>query len=412
METSNCYQKHLNLSKRIIIEQLLNEGKNFTHIANAIGKSNRTISYEIKKHREKRNGLKVTNNTLTSCDLLNKPPYVCNGCPKKNHCRKTRYFYCAENAHMDYKENLVTSRTGIDLTNEEFINMNKIITEDIKKGHSFYMICQNNKDIFPVKARTLYNYMEKQYLDVKNIDLPRKVRYKKRKKNLPKTTKNTKHRINRTYQDFLEFIKRNPNLEIVEMDTVEGTKGENESVLLTLLWRKSKLLLAIKLEHKTSECVTKVFEEIKEKLGMELFHRYFPIILTDNGSEFSNPQAIENNGPDVVETKVFYCDPRASQQKGSIEVAHEYIRRFIPKGVSFNKYTQEDINLMINHINNTVRKSLVSDKHGDKYNTPYALQKTFVEKIFFDTFNINYINPKDVILNKKIFSKKGKEGKL
>ena len=400
METSNCYQKHLNLSKRILIEQLLNEGKNFSQIADAIGKSNKTISYEIKKHRLKRYGIKFTNNTNTKCPLLEKPPYVCNPCPKKKACRRLRYFYSAENAHMDYKDNLVASRTGIDLTNDEFISMNKIIMEDIKKGHSFYMICKNHKEEFPVKSRTLYNYMERQYLDVKNIDLPRKVRYKKRSKKEITKTKNTKHRINRTYQDFKKYIANNPDMEIVEMDTVEGIKGQNEHVLLTLLWRKSKLLLAFKLKHKTSDCVTEVFEKIKQKLGMELFHRYFPIILTDNGSEFSNPYDIENNGPDVIGSKVFYCDPRASQQKGSIEVAHEYIRRFIPKGISLNNYTQNDINLIINHINNTPRK-ILDDKHGN--NTPFYLQKTITEDIFFNTFKLYYIKPTEVILNKTIF---------
>lgn len=179
-----------------------------------------------------------------------------------------------------------------------------------------------------------------------------------------------------------------------------NVERENEHVLLTLLWRKSKLLLAFKLKHKTSDYVTEVFEKIKQKLGMELFHRYFPIILTDNGSEFSNPYDIENNGPDVIDSKVFYCDPRASQQKGSIEVAHEYIRRFISKGISLNDYTQNDINLMINHINNTPRKSL-DDKLSN--NTPFYLQKTITEDIFFNTFKLYYIKPTEVILNKTIF---------
>lgn len=304
---------------------------------------------------------------------------------------------------MDYKETLTSSRAGIDLTNDEFITMNKIIMEDVKKGHSFYMICKNHKGEFPVKERTLYNYMEKQYLSIKNIDLPRKVRYKKRVKSEAAKVKNNKHRINRTYKDFKNFIMTNPDLEIVEMDTVEGIKGKDENVLLTLLWKKSKLLLAFKLEHKTSECVTKTFEKIKLMLGMELFHRYFAIILTDNGSEFSNPYVIENNGPDVIESKVFYCDPKASQQKGSIEVAHEYIRRFIPKGISFNDYSQEDINLIINHINNTPRKSLDEQTNNDCNNTSYQVQKTIAEDIFFTKFNLYYIKPQNVILNNKLF---------
>ena len=378
MKTSNVYQKHLTLSNRISIEKLLSEGKNFSQIGKEIGKSNRTISYEIKKHRE----IKTSFNQYGSvfCPKLKNPPYVCNGCPLRPNCRKVKYIYVAENANMNYKDTLVSSRKGIDLTNEEFINMNKIITSEIKKGHSFYMICHNHKGEFPVKERTLYNYVENGYLDIINLDLPRKVRYKKRKKKEEKNTKNYKYRIGRNYKDFLEFTKKNPTFEIVEMDTVEGLKGEDESVLLTLLWRRSNFLIAIKLDHKTSECVTKTFEYIKKELGMELFHRYFTIILTDNGLEFSNPYSIEDNSPDVFNSHVFYCDPKQSQQKGKIEVAHEYIRRYIPKGVSFNKYTQDDIDLMINHINNTSRESL--EKVYGYLDTPFKLQQTFFEKHF------------------------------
>ena len=404
LETSNVYNKHLNLSKRIIIEKSLTEGKNFSEIASTLGKSNRTISYEILKHREKKPGLRLNSRTYTHCSKVDKPPYVCNGCPSRNGCRKTKYIYTAENANMDYKNLLSQSRKGIDLTNEEFINMNKIITEDIKKGHSFYMICRNHKHEFPVKERTLYNYVEKNYLDIINLDLPRKVRYKKRNKETVKITKDTKHRIGRTYEDFLNFVKKNKTLQIVEMDTVIGAIGQDESVLLTLLWRSSNLLIAIKLNHKTSDEVTKAFEIIKEELGMELFHRYFAIILTDNGSEFSNPYDIENNGPDVLKSNVFYCDPKQSQQKGKIEVTHEYIRKYIPKGISFNDYTQDDIDLMINHINSTPRKKIYKE-YGGLYDTPYTLHKTIAEAKFFDTFDLYFINSKDVILNKKIFKK-------
>lgn len=66
-----------------------------------------------------------------------------------------------------------------------------------------------------------------------------------------------------------------------------------------------------------------------------MFYDLFKCILTDNGSEFSNPEYIEDNGSEVLRTHVFYCDPKQSQQKGKIEVCHEFIRRYIPKGNSF-----------------------------------------------------------------------------
>ena len=405
MKTSIIYDnKHMTLSNRIVIEKLLNEGKNFVKISNEIGKTNRTISYEIKKHREKKQGLMINNRSYTDCPKTSKPPYVCNSCTSRKGCKKTKFLYIAENANMNYKDTLSNSRKGIDMSNDDFINMNKIISDDIKKGHSFYMIC-NNHD-FPVKERTLYNYVEKGYLDIINHDLPRKVRYKKRNRKTNNEIRSTKHRIGRTYEIFSRFISDNPNLEIVEMDTVIGNVGTLENVLLTLLWRKSNLLLAFKLTDKTSNAVTEIFKKIKQELGYELFHKYFAIVLTDNGTEFSNPDFIEDNGPDVKRSNVFYCDPRHSEQKGKLEVAHEYIRRYLPKGKSFNDYSQEDINLMINNINNTPRKSLEDNIFNKKDNTPYKLHKNTTDDKFFDTFNLYYIKPTSVILNKSIFNKK------
>ena len=114
----------------------------------------------------------------------------------------------------------------------------------------------------------------------------------------------------------------------------------------------------IKIENKEADTVNKVFKNLKDLLGYEKFHELFPIILTDNGVEFSKPDDIEFNGYHVYKTKVFYCDPGHSEQKGKIENNHEYIRRFIPKGTSFDNYNQDDINLMMNHINSVKRDSL------------------------------------------------------
>ena len=288
------------------------------------------------------------------------------------------------------------------MTSTEFKHLNDIVSNEIKNGHSFSMIVRNHKDEFPVGKRTLYNYVENGYLDIINLDLPRKVRYKKRKKNnlnIPK--KDTKIRINRTYENFKDYVKNyndnNFNINIVEMDTVEGVKGE--SLLLTLLWRQANFMLAYKIENKETNSVNNFFINLKELLGYEQFHELFPIILTDNGVEFSKPDVIEFNGYHVYKTNLFYCDPGHSEQKGKIENNHEYIRRFIPKGISFNDYNQDDINLMINHINSVKRDSLSGDN-------PYTLMKEFLPQKIIDLFDIKEFNQKDIILNKKLFNYK------
>lgn len=405
MSTSNIYHKHLNLSKRIQIEQFLNEGKSIKEICELINKSRNTIYYEIKKHRQliKCNRYNVSNTYNMNCPNTSKSPYVCNSCASRKGCRKNRFMYIAEDSHREYLDTLSVTRQGINMDALEFQKLNHIVKDSIDKGLSFAMVTHSNYNI-TVSKRTLYHYQEKGYFDIKNIDLPRKVRYKKRTKKQDVIPRNTKYRINRTYQDFLTFkqdyfIKENNDIRVVQMDTVEGIKGEDESVLLTLLFTDSNFLMAFKLSHKTSDCVCEVFDYLKDALGNDKFYEMFPCILTDNGTEFSNPDYIENNGSEILKSRVFYCDARASQQKGKIEVCHEFIRRFIPKSNSFNKYNQEQITNMINHINSAPRELF-------KGKSAYQLQQLFSDEDFFELLGFKAIVYQDLTLNDSLFNQK------
>ena len=137
---------------------------------------------------------------------------------------------------------------------------------------------------------------------------------------------------------------------------MEGRKGGK--VLLTLFFRNCNLMLAYIRDTNTARSVTEIIEELYEKLGRETFCRLFPVILTDRGSEFTDPVSLECDEWGEVRTRLFYCDPQRSDQKGGIEVTHEFIRRILPKGTSFNDLTQADISLMMSHINSYTRKKL------------------------------------------------------
>jgi len=142
------------------------------------------------------------------------------------------------------------------------------------------------------------------------------------------------------------------------MDSVIGSKGGK--CLLTIHFVDSSLMLAFLRDANTSKSVTDTFEMLYGVLGEELFKELFPGILTDNSSEFSNPKAIEYGAEKFTghRTNIFYCDVGSPYQKGAIEVNHELIRRVLPKGRTFNDLTQEDISLMMNHINSYKRKKL------------------------------------------------------
>jgi IS30 family transposase len=205
--------------------------------------------------------------------------------------------------------------------------------------------------------KTIYNYIDACLLDVRNIDLPRKVKFRERYKK-PEFKVDKGCRIGRNYEAFQNFIDKNPDTAIVQMDSVIGSKGGK--CMLTIHFVETNLMLAFLRESNTSQSVIDIFNDLDQKLGRELFRKLFPVILTDNGSEFSNPKAIEY-GPyqyGSLRTQIYYCDAGCPHQKGAIEVNHGLIRRVIPKGTCFNHLNQEDITRMMNHINSYKRKKL------------------------------------------------------
>ncbi|MFR5915250.1 MAG: transposase [Blautia wexlerae] len=209
----------------------------------------------------------------------------------------------------------------------------------------------------PCCQRTLYSYVDKQYLSVINLDLPRKVRYKKRKKKQLDTPV-PGYRKNRTYRDLLDFLASSHDSSIVELDVVEGAGGQIRSCppysVLSELFPDASFLLP----GDRRKYVQDVFDLLLSELGPQTYSQLFPIILTDNGSSFLDPSLFEMPHRQDVLTKVFYCDPMSSWQKGRLEKNHEFIRYILPKGTSFDSLTEQKVNLMMNHINSTARASL------------------------------------------------------
>jgi len=280
--------------------------------------------------------------------LLIKPPYVCNGCGKRNKCTLEKALYSAVYAQNEYELCRSESRSGIAISEDEVKGLDKFISPLIRNGHSIHHICINNPDMIMHSEKTIYNYVDYNLFSARNLDLPRKVRYRPRK-SISHFKIDKKCRIGRTYNDFLAFMKINQDIPIVEIDAVEGIKGGK--VILTIHFTESQLMLAFLRDANDSRSVIDIFDMLYIELGYDLFKELFPLILTDNGSEFSNPSAIEFDSKDNQRTRIFYCDPSAPYQKGAAENNHEFIRRIVPKGNSFNSFYQADISLMMNHIN-------------------------------------------------------------
>jgi IS30 family transposase len=205
-------------------------------------------------------------------------------------------------------------------------------------------------------------------------------------------------RVGRTYRDFLNFIEENPDTPIIQMDTMIGKVGDYEPVLLTIHFVKEELMLAFKRNSNTAKSVTEIINDLYSLLGHDNFTELLPLFLGDNGSEFSNPSSIEKAPDGSVRTRVFYTDPGAPYQKGACENNHSLIRRLIPKGTSFKDYSQNDINLMMNHVNSYTRKKL-------KNLCPISAFNFFHGSAIPKLLGIEQIPPNEVILNPTLFKK-------
>lgn len=151
----------------------------------------------------------------------------------------------------------------------------------------------------------------------------------------------------------------------MEVDTVKGVREQGKR-MLTMLFVEQNLMLIFLMRDGRAETVVEQFDWLTAALGLETFRTLFPVILTDNGSEFKHSHEMEYTVNGQRRTRIFYCDPQASWQKAHIEKNHEYIRYVLPRGKSLNPYTPEDITVLLNHINSTRRGKL-----GGK--TPYEL---------------------------------------
>ena len=356
---------HLSYEERKNIEDGLNENKSINQISKEINRNHSTILREIdrnKKYSEPSswNNYKINHPDLDlSCERLKHSPHVCNGCKSRSGCRKIRWTYYAREAQRAYDELIKSCRQGINLTPEEVHTINEVITPLIKKGQTTNHLYINHPDILDFSKSSFYRYINDGVFEFGPLDFPRIVKYKKRKNSSNRRTRKEREiLINRKYTDFIEFISNNPDSNIVEMDTVEGLKNENDC-FLTLLWRKSKFMLIFKLESQTTDEVTRIFEILQNLIPLDIYKDLFQVILTDNGHEFfdvNNIECIHSTGEYV--THLFFCDPHASCQKGMIEKNHEFIRYILPKGSSFKNINQEDCNLIMNNINSLCRDSL------------------------------------------------------
>lgn len=412
---------HLTESHRIKIEHYLNENYSYRKIAELLNVNVSTVSREVKRnirtysisnhmviveciHKDNCERLKGSSKSkmcsincpdyeLRKCDRFstkNAKP-VCNSCPNNAKCKLARKKYIANVANNKYELRIIL-RPKIRITQEQFDFINKLFSEKMTKGQSISVIYQNHKDEIMISENTVRNYLKRGLLKSNQLDMIRP-RFTANKSVKRRVIKNVDLLNGRTYEDYINYTKEKDIL-IVQLDTVVGKLVDNKKIL-TIHWPSFHFQIGILLEKLSPAFVNNALMELKNKLGLETYKILFQVILTDNGIEFSLLDEIENDENGELITKVFFCDPYKSSQKGSCERNHEFIRYVLPKGVSFDNLNQKDVDLIFSHINSTPRNSL-------GFKTPFELFKTAFGIEVLRILNINEINKDDVHLKPEL----------
>ena len=384
--------KHMTLDDRIEIQECLSKGITFKDIGKRIGKSQTTVSREVKLH------LKVHTNSFVRseevCPKLLKAPFVCNGCDKRSRssCPYRRQLYEAKSAQSNYEMVLRDSRTGVTLNRESFYQTEKIISDAVSRGqHIYHVIATRN---LPTSSASVYRYIKRGYYAVKPIDLPRAVKFKERKHSDPERVPSCIKK-GRTYGDYLVFLEDNPGIPIVQLDTVIGRIGGK--TIMTIHFVQYDFMIGLLLDDKSSSQAAEKIRSLKKRLSENgfIFGDLVPVILTDNGGEFSQVSAFENNDAGETESKLFFCDPAAPNEKPHIEKNHTLFRDIVPSGSSFDEFSQETVNLIFSHVNAVKRKQFNGKSAYDLFTFSFSVQLAKV-------LGISFISPEDVVQSPKL----------
>jgi len=390
--------KHLTRDDRQEIMECLDKGMTFKAIAWRISKDPTTVSKEVKKHLQvtetiaqmKTGEVNIENRC---CPLLLKSPFVCNPCDKRRrHCTFQKQIYIAGKAHSEYESLLSEAREGIPLSKEEFWDADTVITAGIKKGQRLYHIMETHDVGF--SKSTAYRHLHRGYLSACKLDFPRVVKFKARKQyradSVPKAV-----RVGRTYDDFMTFVENHDVRSWVEMDTVIGRQGGK--VIITFDFTFCNFMFGLLLDNKTADEVASKVRKLKSAMKTNgiSFGDVIPLLLTDNGGEFANVFAFTENPDGIDETNLFFCDPYRACQKPKVEKNHTLFRDIVPKGESFDEFSQETVNIIFSHVNSIKRKIL-------KGKSPYEMFSFLYGDHIAEVLGIRGIPAADVIQSPKL----------
>ena len=364
--------KHLDIENRKVISSCISHNYKLINISKILNYDPRGISREVKRNRIP---IDFPNATSSNCPTLKRWPYVCTNCKNRyKKCPFIKFKYDAKIAQRKANANLINSRKGIDINNDEFNKLDSIIKKGVDENKSIYQIKIENKDEIDKSITTLYRYINNGILTTKRIDLPRAVKFKKRKHNKKYEYSENKgiDRTGHTYLDYLSYIHKNPKVNVWQLDFLGAIKTDSKNILSFIFPEVHFTLLDI-IKNPNSTKVVKFFDDLEEKIGTEAFIELIPVILTDRDPCFSDILGIcfsKITGEERC--KIFFCDPYVSNQKPHVENINGQIRKFFPKGKSVDKYTKNDIRQINKTLLNTPIRSLDSNTPAEAFKVVYG----------------------------------------
>lgn len=356
--------RRLDRAERGAIERGLDGRRSAREIARDLGRAPSTVAEEVRRNRVMgrgpTKGERVAAVPDGACPKLLAWPHVCNGCRQRRYnCRRPfKCVYSSARAQSLADSLLADARRGVDRPEAEFEAMMATIASDLARGLSPAQIAKGRSGSFSVHPSTIYRWLERGYAGMSNLDLRRKVGYKERDRG--KKRKATSHGPGRSYAAFCSLNERKRDA-ACEMDTVMGRARDRQCVL-TLFLRPCRFQLCLLLPEKTSSAVAAALDMLEALLGKAAFQRMFGTILTDNGAEFSDHEALESSSlpGKKARCEVYYCDVRASEQKAGCERNHVELRKILPKrrGISFDDLVGADMAVLMSHLNSEPRTSM------------------------------------------------------
>ncbi len=285
--------------------------------------------------------------------------------------------YSPDIAQEKAEENLKARGTQLKIGNDiAFANYieDKIINEDYSPAAVLGELKAKGREgefSVTICVTTLYSYIDKGiFLRLSNKDLPVK---KNEKRKYRKVQKQARAAAGESIEKRPEEIDKREEFGHWEMDSVIGKRG-SKNTLLVLTERKTRDEIIFKLPDHTAEAVVSAVDRLERKWG-EMFKQVFKSITVDNGSEFAYCEELERSAlGEGKRTKLYYCHPYSSWERGTNEVTNKMVRRKVPKGTNFDGKTDEEIQEIEDWINGYPRRI-----HG--YKTAGELFNEEVEKI-------------------------------